>query len=468
MQIRDEDLEYGNKDSRNKKILRIILIFMVLLFIAIIAIACTVMYIQKGAFRTYIDGVGVNLHENTVIVDPNTKKVYIDIRGIASYLGYDSHNGEYKLYTEDTNKCWVNNKNETASFYLNSNKISKVVPNTTKDYEDYTIEEPVVSIDGKLYSSIEGIRIGFNVLASYNEESNSLQITTLPNLVKSYDAVLKKYGYSGVSEKFENQKAILYGLFIVRKDNNLFGVIDANNNEIIGSRYTNIEFNECVREFYVRNSSNRVGIVTEKGDTKINLIYDSISMIDKKNGLYLVQDNSKVGVLGNTGNIIIHLEYDEIGADPSKFPSNNITNKYVLFENAIPVRQDKYWGLFDIKGNIIVPLEFDQLGYTGGSKALNDKSVNNILVIPNYKAIVLGKEMEITGENNSVTKEKKYAIYNNVGKELVPCAVDNAYSVINSGVNTYYMQYKGQTLDIEKYIERVHGAYQETNLTTSN
>lgn len=468
MKLKGEDLGYDNKDLKSKKISRTILIFMILLFIAIIVIACVLMYIQKGVFRTYIDGVGVNLPEDTIIIEPNTKKVYIDIRGIASYLGYDSHNGEYKLYTEDTNKCWVNNKNETASFYLNSNKISKVVPNTTKDYEDYTIEEPVVSIKGKLYSSIEGIKVGFNVLASYDEENNALQITTLPTLVKSYDAVLKKYGYSGVSEKFENQKAILYGLFIVRKENNLFGVIDANNNEVIGSRYNNIEFNECVKEFYVRNSTNKVGIVTEEGETKINLIYDSISMVDKKNRLYVVEDNNKFGVLGNEGNIIIHLEYDTIGADTSKFPSNNITNKYVLFENAIPVCQDEKWGLFDITGKIIVPLEFDMLGYTGGSKGLNDKSVNNILVIPNYKAIVLGKEMEITGENNNVTRENKYAIYNNVGKELVPCAVDNAYSVVNAGVNTYYMQYQGKTLDIEKYIERVHGSYQDTNLTTSN
>lgn len=468
MQMKDEDFGYGNGNEKNKKLSRIILIFIILLFVAIIAIACTIMYIQQGVFRTYIDGVGVNLPEGTIITDTNTKKMYIDIRGIASYLGYDSHNGEYKLYTEDTNKCWVNSKNETASFYLNSNKISKVAPNTTNDYEDYTIEDPVINIDGKLYCSIEGMKIGFNVLANYDEETNALQITTLPTLVKSYDAVLKKYGYAGVSDKFENQKAILYGLFTVRKDNNLYGVIDANNNEIIGSRYTNIEFNECAREFYVRNSSNKVGIVTEKGETKINLLYDSISMIDKKNGLYVVKDNNKVGVLGDTGNIVIHLEYDEIGVDVTKFPSNNITNKYVLFENAIPVRQDKNWGLFDIKGEIIVPIEFDRLGYTGGSKTLSDKSVNNILVIPNYKAIVLGKELEMKNENGGVNREIKYAIYSNVGKELVPCALDSTYSVVNAGINTYYMEYQGKTLDIEKYIERVHGAYQETNLTTSN
>jgi len=448
MQIRGGNLQYDNNNVQNKKLSRIILIFIILIFIAIIAIICTILYIQKSAFRVYIDGVSVNLPQDTIIIEENGK-IYADIKGIAEYLGYTPHNGEYKLYTEDTNKCWVYSKNETASFFLNSNKISKVVPDITKDYEDYTIQDPVISKNGKLYCSAEGIKIGFNVTINYSNEANTLEIYTLPYLVKTYNATLKKYGYEGVSSNFNNQKAILYNLFVVKGDNNLYGVINSQNKEIVGSRYRSMQFNENAREFYVSDMSGKIGIVTEQGDTKINLLYDSVSMIDKQNGLYLVKSNNKYGILGNTGEIVIHLEYDKIGVDTTKFPADTIKNKYVLFENAIPVYQNKKWGLFDVKGKNIVPLEFDEIGYTKGSSgSLSGKAVNNLLIIPNCKAIVLGQKVD---------KGTLYGIYSSEGKKLVPCRLTNAYSVISAGISTYYMEYQGNTLNIEEYIQRVHG-----------
>ncbi len=451
--------DFGNfenaKQEKNKKISRIIIICIVLVFIAIIAIMCTIIYLQQNALKVYIDGVSVNLPADTIIIDESSGKIYVDIKGIASYLGYDSHNGEYKLFTEDTNKCWVNCENETASFFLNSNRISKVEPDETKDYEDYLITDPVININGKLYTTSEGIKIGFNVLFDYNEQSNNIQIRTLPYLVERYTTIFKNYGYSGVSNNFNNQKAILYNLFVVRKDNGLYGVVDANNQEVISSRYESMEFNENLKEFFVSNTSKKVGIVTQEGVTKINLLYDDIDMLDKNNGLYLVKNNNKYGVLGNTGNIVIHLEYDQIGVDTTKFPNDTIKNKYLLFENAIPVYQNKKWGLFDKTGKMILPVEYDQIGYVASSNNSN-RNVNNLLIIPNCKAIVLGKTYD---------KITQYGIYNYLGEQLVPCRLDSAYSITNAGVDTYYMEYQGQTLEIESYIQRVHGSNSVINTT---
>lgn len=436
----------NSKQEKNKKISRIIIVFIILLFIAIIAVMCAIIFLQNNSLGVYIDGVSVNLPTDTIIIDENSGKIYVDIKGIASYLGYDSHNGEYKLFTEDTNKCWVNCEDETASFYLNSNRISKVEPDETKDYEDYLITDPVVNINGKLYTTSEGIKIGFNVIFNYNEETNNIQISTLPYLVERYNTIFKGYGYSGVSNNFNNQKAILYNMFVVKKDNGLYGVVDANNKEIISSRYQSMEFNENLKEFFVSNTSRKVGIVTQAGDTKINLLYDEIDMLDKNNGLYLVKNNNKYGVLGNAGNIVIHLEYDKIGVDTTKFPNDTIKNKYLLFDNAIPVYQNKKWGLFDKTGKMILPLEYDEIGYVAGS---SNRNVNNLLIIPTCKSIVLGKTYD---------KQTKYGIYNYLGEQLVPCQLDSAYSITNAGVDTYYMEYQGQLLDIESYIQRVYGS----------
>lgn len=376
---------------------------------------------------------------------------------MARYLGYSSHNGEYKVDSEDINKCWVECENETASFFLNSNKISKVVPNTNLDYEDYLIADPIVNKNGRLYSTIEGIKIGFNVTFDYDEQLNTINIYTLPYLLSTYETRLKQYGFSGQNESFKNQKAVLYNLFIVRKSNNLCGVINGSGEEIISSKYKNIEFNESGKEFYVRNNYNKVGILTNTGVTKINLIYDDISMIDKQIGLYIVKNGNKYGVLDNNGNIIIHLEYEKIGVDTSNFLRNNISNKFILYESVIPVYQNEKWGLFNTHGEIIVPVEFDKIGCVGGTS--KNTNVNNVLIIPSYKAIILGK---VTDDSN---KTIKYAVYNNLGNELIKCALDTVYSITNGGIDKYYMEYKGNTLDVEEYIKRVHYPESSTDNT---
>lgn len=378
----------------------------------------------------------------TIIIDESTKKLYIDIKGIAPYLKYSAHNGEYKIDAEDTNKCWVESNSETASFFLNSNKISKVAPKTANDYEDYTITDPIINIDGKLYSVPEGIQIGFNVMFSYDEEKNTIEIYTLPYLVSLYTTRLKTYGYEGNATSFKNQKAILYDFFVVKKENGLYGVINSSGEEIISPRYRSIEFNESGKEFFVKNNLNKVGILMQNGDNKINFEYDEISMLDKQTGLYIVKNGNKFGVLDNTGNIVIHLEYEKIGVDVSKFPNNNINNKYLLYGNVIPVYQNNKWGLINTKGKIIVPVEYDEIGCGQNNSNSNMKA---LLLIPSYKAIILGKVKD--------DKVKSYGIYSNEGKQLVPCALEKAYSITSGGVETYYMEYKGNTLDIEQYIK---------------
>lgn len=171
-------------------------------------------------------------------------------------------------------------------------------------------------------------------------------------------------------------------------------------------------------------------------------------MIDKESGLYIVKNGNRYGVLDNIGNIVIHLEYEKIGVDTSKFSSNNINNKYLLYGNVIPVYQNKKWGLFNTKGKVILPVEFDEIGSTSGSS--ENSNVNNVLIIPSYKAIVMGK----VTDTSKVTKQ--YAVYNNEGKEFIPCRLDKVYSITSAGVDKYYMEFQGKTLDIEQYIKRVH------------
>lgn len=433
-----------NQNKKKSKATTIVLVFIVLTILIIIGLVVLMLSIQKWGLKIYIDGKLTTLDKDTIIIDEENDRVYVAIKDIAPSLGYESHNGEYKLFSEDTNKCWVNTKEETASFFLNSNKILKMVPDQTKDYEDYTIQEPVIEKNGKLYVTTEGAQIGFNSDFEYNKQNNTINISTLPYLVEKYSNTMKEFGYN-ISNNFNNQKAIRYNLFIVKKANGLLGVVDSNNKEIIGSRYQSMTFNESMQEFFVKSTTGKLGIITADANIKINLIYDDIKMLDKSSGLYVVKNNNKYGVIDKMGNIVIHLEYDKIGVDSDKFPTNNISNKYLLFDNVIAVNKEKKWGFFDKTGKLIIPVEFDEIGFSTGK--INNKVVNTLLIVPSYKAIILGKKLD---------KETKYGIYDYTGNEIVPIALTSAYSITSSGVNTYYMIHNGEEINIEEYIEKLY------------
>ena len=253
-----EENEMSEEEKKVKKTSKIILILIFVLIIAVIGIICAILYLKSSSFKVTIDGKSAQGVENTFIIDEQTGKVYVDIKAFASYVGYTAHDGEYKVYSQDTNKCYVESANETASFFLNSNKISKVAPDSTEDYEDYTISEPVKRENGKLYIISDGMEKACNLVFSYNKEANSIAIYTLPYLVEQYTQKIIQMGYAGISSDFNNQKAILYDMFVVQegtaentsKENAKYGVINLKNEEIIALRYSNIEFSENTRRIF--------------------------------------------------------------------------------------------------------------------------------------------------------------------------------------------------------------------------
>lgn len=443
---------YNSKKDKRKKTIRITVILIVVLILMLIGIISAVIYMQSLQFKTYIDGKTVNIPEDVFIVDSANNKVYVSIKDIAKYLGYETHSGEYKVLSEDSNKCYVENTNETASFYLNSNKINKVAPNTENDYESYTISEPVKLVNDKLYVLSEGIEKGFNVTFSYSAEKNNIQIYTLPYLVQYYTSQVSKYGFDKISEDFNNQKAILYDMFVVNKKTDKeerVGVINNSGNEIIATRYDKLEFNENTQEFFA-SSNKKVGILTRDGTVKIKIDYDEIKSIDKDLGFYLVKKDNKYGIVNEQANYVIHMEFDEIGVDITKFTSNNIQNQYILFNNAIPVKQGQKWGLYSKSGQIILPIEYDSIGCSESPS--QKKATNSILVIPEYEAIIVGKD-------------KTYGIVDSTGKQLVPCVVTTIYSTTTGGVDEYFMEYNGQLYNIKNYFEQNNIATPKTTTT---
>lgn len=456
------------KQRKNKKIMQIIVILIVLLLIISIGLFFAIYYLKAQQFKFYTDGkiVSNSAISNDLFVYENDK-VYVSLKDIAEIIGYKYYNGGYKQYTEDTSKCYLECQNEVVTFEKDSDKIYKT-PTSEVDYTYFTLDEPVKRINGKLYITSKGLGNACNLQMGYDKEANKMVIYTLPYLTNYY---MTQYSNAAIENNFNNQKALLYGLLVVQNIENTessynnrdirYGVHNLDNEEIVGKKYTNIEFIEGTEEFIVKTTEDKVGIITSDGTTKVSPQYDALKQIDKDLNLYMATNNGKSGVIEKYGKILIYLEYEQIGIDITKFPTNDIKNKYILFDNAIPVKQNGKWGLYDITGNLILPIEFINLGCI--SKTSSDRTLNNILVIPEVEGIVVCKQFEIESK-----KLEYYGIYSSTGKELVPVALETVYSITVSGKEEYTMLNNGNSYDVIKYIKEVVLQQQDINNTNVN
>ena len=453
MNIIDEDFKKQPKKDNSKLIAKIILIVIVLLILVIVGILIAIAYIDNSQLRVYIDGQSNEDVKNMLIIQEDGT-VYVPIKEIASHLGYNSYNGESSNKSEDRSKCYVECEDEVANFALNSNIIYKLrltgTSSTGQNYENYYMNKPVISQNGVLYTTQEGLMKAFNVSFNYDRNTNRIQIYTMPYMIESYRKAILDYGYTSMTEDFNNEKAVLSDMLIVQQDS-AYGVIRASTGEVlIEPKYSQIEYMPGTQNFLV-TSNNQVGILESDGSTKVDIIYDRLELMDSDAELYLAQRDGLYGVIDTNGNIIIYIEYDEIGIDITKFSDNDIKNKYILADNLIPVRKDKYWGFFDKTGKQVKDFMYDTIGYTASAS----REARNLLVVPEYNVLVVGLE-------------GKYGLINNMGEDVSILALDDAYMVISGGEKHYYMTYNDNLIDMMDYLQQQEGITVHTNTTNTS
>ena len=445
MNLIDESVNYKKKDS-SKKVAKIILILIAVIIIAIISVLGVLMYIKNGELKLYIDGNSNDKVKDMMVVEADGT-VYFPIKEIASYLGYQSYNGEYTDKSEDASKCYIQNENEIANFVLNSNKIYKLVlENSDGNYDYYYANKPVKAMNGKLYVTSDALENAFNVSFKYDTDNNRVYIYTMPYLIQTYSSKVLDYGYDAISDNFVNQKAVLNNMLVVTKDQGkIYAVIDTKGNAIIEAKYDNIEYLQNTGDFLV-TSNNKEGIISSKRETKVQLLYDSLELVDSDSGLYIAEKDKKYGVIDSKGNIKIYIEYDQIGIDNTQFEKNNIKNKYLLDNGMIPARKDKLWGAFDKNGKTLLNFEYDSFGYI----ATSNKEAINLLIIPDYNLMV-------------VCQNKKYALVNSTGDMVIRPVLDDAYMTISSGKKYYYMNANDRKINIEEFLDE-----QSPNMNSSS
>lgn len=445
MNLLDENFQ--SKEEKNGNAVKtIILVAIILVFLIICGIIGYISYIRSNTLRTYVNGQEESRIRDILVFEEDGS-VYVPIKEIARYIGYESYNGEYNSATpNEPNKCYVQTENEIANFELGSNKVYKLdLTKNTDNYEYVNTRKPVKAIGGVLYADSETFEKAFNVSFNYDASKKTINILTLPYLVQWYTKTALDLGYANLSETFANQKTLLNDMLVVEKADRRVGVVDTQGNAILEPIYQNIEYLPNMgtgvtqgTDFLVTRD-NKVGIMSRDGSTKIQIIYDSIELLDIDQGLYIAKRENKYGVLDVRGKIIIHVENEEIGCDISRFRENGIKNKYILAGNLVPVKKNQKWGLYDLKGNLVVDFEYDSLGYVASS----NRNALNLLVIPDYNVIV-------------ACKEKKYILLSSSGQKLFEGAIaDDIYMQIDGGKKSYYINANNQIIDAEQYLDRI-------------
>ena len=446
----------------------IVVILIILLIIAAGAIWIYSQQILSSQFKFDLDGKRQSNYSESLFLFQNDK-VYISIRDIAPLLGYNVYNGGYGEYTEDKSKCYVNNSKEIVSFETNSDKIYKysVTSSGNSEGQSFDIDSPILSSGSNMYISSDGLVRAFNVRFDYNTGNNEVSIFSLSYLANYYSGQITNAAIttstSGLSESviYNNQKALLYNLVVIKDDTTKqYGVASLANptNTIIGTRYSSIEFMEGSNDFIVKTSDNKMGIIGSDGITKVRLEYDDIKELDKNLGLYLVTSNNKQGVVNSNGKVIVYQDYDQIGL-PNTINDSNVTNKYILMDNCIPVKRNNKWGLIDINGNEIAPLQYDGFGCDADS---SDSRYSDVLIIPDLNGIVV--ELD---EVNGNTKTKKYGVVTSDGNLFINIVLDSIYSVTAQGETTYYATFQGQVLDLVDFVRQQTESYEQNNANNS-
>ncbi len=462
---------------QEKKVTKVKLSFViviVLIIILLIAAAVIWLYSQKlknELFKVNIDGLAnakARNQDGLFLIEDG--EVYTSISDICSYIGYTYYPGGYGQYSEDRTKCYVNNSKEIVSFSSGSNEIVKY-PSNDGQSQTFEIDKDILPRGEKLYISASGLERAFNLSLTYSSESNTLNIFTLPYLTNYYEtnipgASLEKSKFSDMV-KFNNEKALLNNLIVIQDENTeLYGVASLDSagvlTTVISTRYNQVEYMEGTSDFIITTEDKKVGIIGSDGMTKVQPDYDSIDVIDKNAGLYLVSSNSKQGVINSNGKIIIHQDYDSIGLDQGSYEDPNVTNRYLLFGNCIPVKLNEKWGLIDINGKTIAPIQYDGIG----CRTVRDtgiRNTNRIVIIPEIKGIVI--KVDMLGEDGRTIVEK-YGIISSTGKPMINIVLDEAYMTTVSDVTTYYVTYQNESIDIVSWwLERVA---EETKNTGKN
>lgn len=414
---------------------KVLIGIMCCLFMIIIVITIILFTSKEEKNTVILDGKGVKNYSIEKLTLDIDGKTYIDIKAFSELVGYEYHKGEYKSFSNEDDRCYITGQEETATFYLDKNKVNKLPINShLEEYREHIVEEKVKIKNDIMYAPIRAMEIGCNV--QIYKEDEILRIYTLNYCDNIYNNNAIKWGYTSIKEQsFENKKALLYDRLIVKKEGGLYKIIDCNNTkEIVPDKYTDIQFLEVDQNFIVTSSFGKMGIINLEGDVLIEPKYDNIHVLDKEQKLYVVEKDKKFGIVKRENEVVIPIQYDSIGCDISSIEINGVIKKVnpvttIDACEGIVVKENDKYGVINIKTNTtVVPFQVDSIYSIENNKKeleyfmlYNGEELNiiNMLIeqgiIKNPEEVIEDGNTIVQDNNTVITNSITNTVSNNIG-----------------------------------------------------
>ena len=448
--------ENSKTKKDNKKILLFGGIAVVILLFIIVGLLALVTTLGKNNTSLVVDGKKYTASDYLLSKE---NVVYIGIEDLTKLTnnGYSYKSGGIDV--EDENQCYVTNSYESTFFQVNSNQIYKILEDT-EEVEYYTLDKPIIKENGKIYMPINASKIAMNT--AYSNTNNQYTITSIAWLESDYNKQ-KTNSFNPDSSIvwqtiYSNKKMLKDYLVITKDSEGKLGVAKISKNTdskskvttvsttaIITPKYDYIKYVEKYNQLIVETDGKKgiVQISQENENFSVKTLikpqYEEI--VQMKEDLFVVSqtnaDRTKSYGIVQASNgeekQILPIEYEGIGIDISLFTDNNLDNKYIIYDNLIPVKKNGLWGFANLKGNIVIKLEYTGLGCVGTN------SNTNTLIIPEIEGIV-------------VQKDNNYGVISKSNRVLIRNILSRVYRETVNGKKQYSMVLNDRKYNVIDYV----------------
>lgn len=337
-------------------------------------------------------------HKKVLNVEYNNVERILDTKNEKDTYLIASKNGKYGVIKN--NKVLINYAYQGIE-YDNNNSIFEIEKNDKYGIIDYT---------GKTIVPIEyiGIEIDEFYIQAYKDDEEKViynmsgeRITDL-----KYASILKTQN--------ENYQ-------ITINEQGLYGIINAQNEELLENKYNYIEY--LFEDYFIASKENgKLGVINSKEEVKVELKYDVLQKIDNTNVIEAKILKEKASDLYSVNMELVYSvkdgfihkedEYLKIYSEEHDkyldFNGKILETKEVFTNNnLLASKKDNKWGFVDRSGNVVIEYkydkvtEFNQYGYAGIRS--NNKwgvidSKGNVVQVPIYEIIQTNSDPEFLGK----------------------------------------------------------------------
>ena len=341
---------------------------------------------SKSYFTAYKDNKwGVIDSDGNTVIDPSYKEMIVvpnSKKGVF-ICTYDTNyeNGEYKTKALNEKNEEIFTQYDKIEAMQNIDKTGNLIYDTDILKVEKDGKYGLLTFDGKEKTSIE-----YEEINAISGIDNSFKVKKdgKYGIVDNEGKIVVEPKYADIDILGKDNKSG----FIVKDNNEKYGIIDYSNDQVLEIKYDKIE-KVYGNDLYVVTVNGKQKVVNKQNEDVLINGFDTIKQIlaNQENAVIFTKAD-KYGIMNLSGEVLVNAQYDEL--------------KEAKLGNFIAKKGDKY-GIIDIQNNEKIPFEYNSISY-------NEKADIYVLEDSEFNSNILNSNLEnkITGMLIELNESKGY------------------------------------------------------------